>query len=145
MKIWIVRQDLSCYVFTIQRIWIVLGRCLFLRYVHTFSWFLKSNWSSDFGHAETGNGAKKRVVLGREFFCSNFKVEWENGVWTRIRFLGSGFCSHAAISLWFLLFFRFFVSDFFLNGSPNPFIVHSRLSFLLESNFLFSLVIFCSR
>ena len=29
---------------------------------------LKSNWSSDFGHAETGNGAKKRVVLRREFF-----------------------------------------------------------------------------
>ena len=25
-------------------------------------------WSSDFGHAETGNGAKKRVVLRREFF-----------------------------------------------------------------------------
>ena len=40
----------------------------FLRSVHTFSWFLKSNWSSDFGHAETGNGAKKRVVLRREFF-----------------------------------------------------------------------------
>ena len=33
------------------------------------------NWSSDFGHAETGNGAKKRVVLRRGFFCSNFKVE----------------------------------------------------------------------
>ena len=30
--------------------------------------FLKSNWSSDFGHAETVNGAKKRVVLRREFF-----------------------------------------------------------------------------
>ena len=40
----------------------------FVRSVHTFSRFLKSNWSSDFGHAETGNGAKKRVVLRREFF-----------------------------------------------------------------------------
>ena len=29
----------------------------------TFSRFLKSNWSSDFGHAETGSGAKKRVVF----------------------------------------------------------------------------------
>ena len=47
----------------------------FLRSVHTFSWFLKSNWSGDFGHAETGNGAKKRVVLRREFLRSNFKVE----------------------------------------------------------------------
>ena len=29
---------------------------------------LKSNLSSDFGEAETGNGAKKLVVLRREFF-----------------------------------------------------------------------------
>ena len=36
--------------------------------VHTISWFSKSNWSSDFGHAETGNGAKKRVVLRDEIF-----------------------------------------------------------------------------
>ena len=56
------------WFFTIQRIWIVLGRCLFLRSVHTFLWFLKSNWNSDFGHAETGNGAKKRVVLRRDIF-----------------------------------------------------------------------------
>ena len=51
--------------FTIQRISIVLGRCLFLRSVHTFSLFLKSNWSSDSGQNETGNGANKRVVLRR--------------------------------------------------------------------------------
>ena len=89
--LWIVFQDLSCYIFTIQKIWIVLGRCLFLRSVHTFSWFLKSNWSSDFDHAETGSGAKKRVVLGVTFFRSKFQVEWENGVWTKIRFLASGF------------------------------------------------------
>ena len=37
--------------------------------------FLKSNGSSDFGHSETGSGAKKRVVLRREIFHSNFKVE----------------------------------------------------------------------
>ena len=42
--------------------------CFFLRSVHTFSWLLKSNWSSDFGHAETGNGTKKRAVLRRELF-----------------------------------------------------------------------------
>ena len=44
------------------------------------------------------------------------------------------FCSHAVISLWFLLFFRFFGSDFFLNGFPNPFIVRSRSSFLFSQN-----------
>ena len=27
-----------------------------------------SNWSTDFGSAETGNGAKKRVVSLREIF-----------------------------------------------------------------------------
>ena len=43
------------------------------------------------------------------------------------------FCSHAAISLLFLLFFSiFFGSDFFLNGFPNPFIVRSRSSFLFS-------------
>ena len=39
-----------------------------LRSVYTFSWFLKSNWRSDFGHAKTGSGAKERMVLRREMF-----------------------------------------------------------------------------
>ena len=30
---------------------------------------LKSIWSSDFGHAERGNGAKKRVVFNPEIFA----------------------------------------------------------------------------
>ena len=34
---------------------------------HIFMIF-KSNWSSDFGHTETGSGRKKRVVLQLEFF-----------------------------------------------------------------------------
>ena len=46
----------------------ILPAMFFLRSVHKISWFLKSNWSSDFGHAETGSGAKKRVVLRREIF-----------------------------------------------------------------------------
>ena len=41
---------------------------------HTFMIF-QSNWSSDFDHAETGSGAKKRVVLGLEFFLLKFKIE----------------------------------------------------------------------
>ena len=59
--------------------WISTSSCfrnssgfVFLRSVHTYSWCLKSNWSCNFGHAETGNGAK-RVVLRREIFCSIFK------------------------------------------------------------------------
>ena len=54
------------------------------------------------------------------------------------------FCSHAAISLLFFLFFRFFGSDFFLNGFPNSFTAHFRPSFLFELNFHYSLVVFCS-
>ena len=52
------------------------------------------------------------------------------------------FCSHAAISLSFLLFFRFFGSDFFLNSFPNPFTAHSRPSFFFELNFHISAVVF---
>ena len=74
---WIVRQDLSCYVFTSERIWIVLGRC-HMRQFHS------------------------------DFFC-----------------------------------FSFLLLIFFLNGFPNPFIVHSKPSFLLESNLHFSLLVFC--
>ena len=51
------------------------------------------------------------------------------------------FCSHAAVSLWFLLFFRFCGSDFFLNGSPNPFIVRSRSSFLFSQWKFFELCV----
>ena len=43
------------------------------------------------------------------------------------------FCSHAAISLRFLLiFFNFLDPIFFLNDFANPFIVHSRSSFLFS-------------
>ena len=117
-------------------------RLCFLRSVHTFSWFLKSNWSCDFGHAETGNGAKSEWFWGVIFFRSNFKVEWENGVWTKIRFLGSGFlftCGN--FTLIFTVFSVFWIG-FFLNGFPNPFTAHSRPNFLFELNFNFSLVVF---
>ena len=53
------------------------------------------------------------------------------------------FFSHAAISRWFKLFV-FFGSDFFSNGFLNPFIVHSKPSYLFQSDFHFSLVEFCS-
>ena len=131
MKIlWIVRQDLSCYVFFqdlfthFHDFWSQIGVVILVTPKQEME--RKSEW-----------------FCGVNFFRSNFKVEWENGVWTKIRSLGSGFfCSHAAISLWFLLFFRFFGSNFFLNGFPNPFTAHSRPSFLFELNFHFSLMVF---
>ena len=52
------------------------------------------------------------------------------------------FCSHAETYFWFLLLFLFFGSHFFLYGFPNPFIVHSRPSFLFVPSFHFSLVVF---
>ena len=124
---------LGALLFTVQRIWIVLGRCLFyLRSVHTFSWFLKSNWSSDFGHPEAGSGAKERVVLRREFFCSKFKVGWENGVWTTILFRASGFLFTCGNFTLIFSVFSIFWIGFFLNGFPNPFIVLSWSSFLFS-------------
>ena len=101
------------WFFTIQRIWIVLGRCL-LRSVHTFLWFLKSNWSSDFGHAETGSGAKKASgFCGVKIFPSNFKIEWENGLWTKVRFLVSGFLFTCGNFTLIFTVFRFFWIDVF--------------------------------
>ena len=139
MLINIRRQPLSGYyvgslLFTFQRIWIVLRRCLFLRSVQTFSRFLNSN-CSDSGHAESG--AKKRVILRREIT----EVEWENGVWTKICLLANGYLFSCVN---FTLILLYFWIGFFLNGFRNPFIVHSSPSFLLEPNFSFSLVVFCS-
>ena len=76
---------------------------------------------------------KSEWFCGVNFFRSKFKVEWQNGVRTKIRFLASGFlftCGN--FTLIFTVFFRFFGSVFFLNGFSNPFIVRSM------SNFLFS-------
>ena len=106
----------------------------------------KSNWSSDFGHAETGNGAEKRVVLWREFFFALILKLSEKTVFEqKFGFSVVVFCSHAAISLWFfLLSFQFFGLVFFLNGFSTAFTAHSRPSFLFELNFKILLVIFCS-
>ena len=83
---------------------------------------------------------KSEWFCGVKFFRSKFKVEWENWVWTKIGFLASGFL-YAAISLWFLLFFRFFGSDLILNGFPNPFIVRFRSSFLFSQWKFFELYV----
>ena len=80
---------------------------------------------------------KSECFCGVNFFRFNFKVEWENGVWTNIRFLASDFLFTCGNLLWFLLFFRFFGSDFFKWFS------RSNLS-SVEPNFHFSLVVFCS-
>ena len=113
-----------------------------LRSVHTFSWFLKSNYSSDFGHAETGSEAKKRVAFRREIFCPYFEVEWEHGVWRKIRFVVSGFlftCGN--FTLIFYFFFDFLDRIFFLKGFHNPFVVRSLSSFLSSQCKFFELYI----
>ena len=121
-----------------------MGSCRFCwRFVHTFPWYLKSNWSNDFGHAETVSGVEKRVVLRNELFFA-LKVEWEYNVWTKIRFLAIGFflftCGN--FILFFTVYSVFWVK--FLKRFPYPLMVHSRPSFLFESNFHFSLAVFSS-
>ena len=86
---------------------------------------------------------KSELFCGVNFFRSNFKAECENGVGTKIRFLGSGFlftCGN--FTLMFTVFSIFLDRFFFLNCFPNPFRAHSRPTFLFELNFYFSLVVF---
>ena len=85
---------------------------------------------------------KSKWFCGVNFFRSNFKVEWENGVWTKIRFLASGFLFTCGNFTLISTVFRIFGSDFFLSGFPNLFTAHSRPSFLFELYFHFSLVVF---
>ena len=66
------------------------------------------------------------------FFRSKFKVEWENGVWTKIRFLASGFLFTCDNFTLIFTVFRCFDLDFYLIGFPNPFIGHFSSSFLLS-------------
>ena len=86
---------------------------------------------------------KSEWFCGVKFFRSKFKVEWENGVWTTIRFLASGylFTCGKQFHFDFYCFFQFFGSDFFLNGFPNPFIVRYRSSFLFSQWKFFELYV----
>ena len=52
------------------------------------------------------------------------------------------FCSHAEISLWFLLFFNFWIGFFSSRWFSNQFTAHFRPSFLFELIYHFSLVVF---
>ena len=60
---------------------------------------LKSNWSSDFGHAETGNGAKKELVFRREFFIRILKQSEKTVFGQKFNFSIVIVCSHAEILL----------------------------------------------
>ena len=74
-------------------------------------------------------------------FCSKFNVEWENGVWTKIRFLASGFVHMRHFRFDFYSFSIFWIGFFFLNGFPNPFIVRSWSSFLFSQWKFFELYV----
>ena len=48
-----------------------------------------------------------------QFFRSNFKVEWENGVWTKILFLPNGFwftCGNLILTLFFSKYWSDFIT-----------------------------------
>ena len=75
------------------------------------------------------------------FFLSNCKVEWENGVWTKICFLASGFLFTCDNFTLIFTVFRFFGLHFFLNGFSNPLTVRSRSSFLFRQWKFFELYV----
>ena len=77
-------------VFATQRTWTGLRRCLFIRSVLIFSWSLNSNWTREFGHAETRNGAKRWVVWRRKIFL----------LLLFFRFLASGFLFTLPNDIW---------------------------------------------
>ena len=84
---------------------------------------------------------KSEWFCGVKLFRSKYKVEWENGIWLKVRFLAydSLFtCGNSTLSF---AVFQFFGSNFFLNGFPNPFIVRSRSSFLFSQWNYFELYI----
>ena len=76
---------------------------------------------------------KSKWFCGVKLFRSKFKVERENVVSTKIRFLASNFlftCGN--FTLIFTDFFNFLDRIFFLIGFCNPFIVRSCFSFVFS-------------
>ena len=65
-------------------------------------------------------------------FRFNFKVQWENGVWTKFAFCIVNFCSCACNSSSVLSDFWFFWSGCLWNGFPCPFLVLSRSSYFFS-------------
>ena len=112
----------------------VWGAFSVLRSVHTFSLFLRSNCSSDFGHAETGSGVKKRVVLRREFFEFGYSFR------VRKRCLNKNslsrfwfFVQKADMTLIFIVFFFNFCITCFLYCFPIHSFFVLCLVFFIES------------
>ena len=112
------------------------GAVFFLKSVHTFSWFLKSNWSCDFGHAETWSGAKKRVVYATCNFSLYFQSREKTVFEQKFAFSLVGFLFTCGNFTSIFTVFWSLDRILFLNGFPNQFIDHSRPSFFL-TNFSF--------
>ena len=100
------------------RLWVVSGILsamfffydLFTRY-HNF-WSQISVVFSVTPKQETER--KSEWFCGVSFFCSKLEVEWEKGVWTKIRFLASSFLfTFANFTLVFNVFFFDFWIGFF--------------------------------
>ena len=83
---------------------------------------------------------KSEWFCGVKLFRSNFKVEWEYGVWTKIRLIGGGFLFTCGNFTLIFTVFSIFGSDF-LNGFSNPFVVLSRSSFVFSQWKFFELYV----
>ena len=97
--------------------WVVSGilpAMFFLRPVQTFSWFWIQIGVVILVTPKQEVERKTEWFWGANWFGSNFKVEWENGVWTKIRFLASEFlftCGN--FTLIFTVFSIFWIGSFF--------------------------------
>ena len=90
---------------------------------------------------------KQEMERKSEWYCSvksfrfDFKVEWENSVWTKIRFLASGFLFTCGNFTLIFTVFSIFCLCFFRNGFTNSLLVRSRSSFLFSQWKFFELLV----
>ena len=129
-----------CFFYNSKNL-IVLGRCLKDLFTH-FHDFWSQIGALILVTPKQKVERKSEWFCGVKFFRCNFKVEWENGASTKFCFLACGFlftCVNFTFSV-----FSIFLIGFFLNGFPNPFIIHFSPNFLFEPNFACSIVVFCS-
>ena len=134
--------SLFLFFFTIQRILIVFGRCLFFkllfRHFHDF-------WSQT-GEVilvtpEQEGERKSKWFCSVIFFHSQFNFEWQKCIWTKDCFLSGGLlftCGNFTLIFCYRFFFDFLDRIFFLNAFTNSF---KNVS---EQKIAFFLVVCCS-
>ena len=106
-------EHFDLYLLQLKEFELYWGAVFLLKSVHTFSWFLSRIGVAILVTPKQEVKRKSEWFFGVNFFRSNFKVEWENGVWTKNRFLDSGFSFKCGnLNLTFTAFSIFWIGFF---------------------------------